>query len=972
MKLRPLWNPASNFIYVFIICLGFPGSKLLVGNSPIASPTEIPNLRFWIDAGNIDESNNSSLSNGDGVLTWKDLSSEGNHLTNQTGNTPFLDKGNKKVVFNAGSLKGILSSPIVAGPQTYICLVRNRSQGNSNAGIHGIVSHSGYGGIFATTEAFILDGEGSNADISSNTNSAPDQWSILVGLYSDSQTGGSKILMNGVLHQNYNGSGASISSGSIIEVGGRTADNYPDRVFTGDIREVFVFDRELSAIETMKANYYLSTKWNLSDSVDSDGDGTTDSSDGAPIDPNSQSKTPLNDANFHSAVNLWFSNEANATFTYGHISDWNTSAVTNMSNAFYNRTDFNESIGSWDTSSVTNMYGMFRGASSFNQGIESWDVSSVKNMSEMFQSAQFFNQPIDNWDTSSVTTMNAMFRFASSFNQPIGNWDTSSVTSLIGMFHGASSFDQPIGDWDTSSVTSLVAVFYNANSFNQAIGDWNVSSVTNMYLMFRAASSFNQPIGNWDTSSVSNMFSMFPGASSFNQSIADWNVTSVSNMTSMFDDNNSLSNSNKGLIHKSFSSNSNWTYDWREFVVFDDNYFQSAIDQWFSNEAEANATYGHVRDWNVSDVSLTGLTFSDADKGRIHESLGPNPTWSIDWREFVDINDTNFQTAVNMWCDNQADANATYGHISDWNTSAVTNMSNAFYNRTDFNESIVSWDTSSVTNMYGMFRRARVFNQPIGDWNTSAVTNMSAMFQAASAFNQPIGNWDTSSVATMSMMFNSASAFNQPISNWNTSSVTNMSIMFSRASSFNQAIGNWNTSSVIRMSRMFYLASSFNQSIADWNVSSVSNFSAMWTNVHSLSDLNKGLIHKSFVSNPNWPYDWREFVVINDDNFQSVINGWFTNEAETNATYGHIRDWNVHAVTNMANAFANRTGFDENLGDWDVGNVTTMQGMFEGVNLSSDNKGIIHKAFSRNSNWSYDWEAFVPPRLRQHHPYTIL
>ena len=40
--------------------------------------------------------------------------------------------------------------------------------------------------------------------------------------------------------------------------------------------------------------------------------------------------------------------------------------------------------------------------------------------------------------------------------------------------------------------------------------------------------------------------------------------------------------------------------------------------------------------------------------------------------------------------------------------------------------------------------------------------------------------------------------------------------------------------------------------------------------------------------------------------------------AEANATYGHIRDWNVQAVTNMANAFANRTGFDENLGDWDV------------------------------------------------------
>ncbi len=721
--------------------------------------------------------------------------------------------------------------------------------------------------------------------------------------------------------------------------------------------------------------------------------------------------TPLSDSNFRTAINLWCSNETAAEYDYGHISDWNTSAVTNMSMAFYNRTDFNESIGSWDTSGVT-------------------------LMNHMFYNARAFDQPIGDWNTSSVTNMFMMFSNANSFNQPIGNWDTSSVTNMFRMFRGARAFNQAIGDWNTSAVTNMGMMFQSASSFNQPIGNWNTSSVTSMSDMFSNASSFNQPIGNWNTSAVTSTSSMFRFASSFNQSIADWNVTSVTNMTSMFDDNNSLSSSNKGMIQLAFSSNPNWPYDWREFVVFDDNYFQSAIDQWFSNEAEANATYGHAHDWNVSNVSLAGLTFSDADKGKIHESLGPNPSWSFDWREFVDINDTNFHTAVNMWCDHQADANATYGHISDWNTSAVTNMSNAFYYRTDFNESIGNWDTSSVTTMYRMFMGARAFDQPIADWNTSSVTRMDMMFYNANSFNQPIGDWNTSSVTTMfrmfmaatafdqaigdwntsavsrmDMMFYNANSFNQPIGNWNTSSVTSTSYMFRFASSFNQPIGDWNTSSVRSMSYMFNGASSFNQpirnwdtssvsymnsmfsgatifdqpigdwntsavtnvsqmfndaqsfdqSVGDWNVSRVSNFSEMWKGADALSNSNKELIHKSFSSNANWSYDWREFVVINDDNFNSVIDHWFTNQAEANATYGHIRDWNVHAVTNMANAFANRTGFDENLGDWDVGNVTNMQGMFEGVSLSSDNKGIIHKAFSRNSNWSYDWEAFVPP-----------
>ena len=55
----------------------------------------------------------------------------------------------------------------------------------------------------------------------------------------------------------------------------------------------------------------------------------------------------------------------------------NLSTVTNMSEMFYEATDFNSSIGNWDVSSVTNMSGMFRSATNFNQDIGSWDVGNV-------------------------------------------------------------------------------------------------------------------------------------------------------------------------------------------------------------------------------------------------------------------------------------------------------------------------------------------------------------------------------------------------------------------------------------------------------------------------------------------------------------------------------------------------------------------------------------------------------------------
>ena len=40
--------------------------------------------------------------------------------------------------------------------------------------------------------------------------------------------------------------------------------------------------------------------------------------------------------------------------------------------------------------------------------------------------------------------------------------------------------------------------------------------------------------------------------------------------------------------------------------------------------------------------------------------------------------DTDIQDAVRLWLEDQATAEARYGHISRWDTSAITNMSDLF------------------------------------------------------------------------------------------------------------------------------------------------------------------------------------------------------------------------------------------------------------------------------------------------------
>ena len=54
----------------------------------------------------------------------------------------------------------------------------------------------------------------------------------------------------------------------------------------------------------------------------------------------------------------------------------------------------------------------------------------------------------------------------------------------------------------------------------------------------------------------------FNGAIAFDQDISDWNVSSVTNFAESFANTYSLSDTNKGKIHESFSFNSNWSYDW--------------------------------------------------------------------------------------------------------------------------------------------------------------------------------------------------------------------------------------------------------------------------------------------------------------------------------------------------------------------------------------------------------------------------
>ena len=132
------------------------------------------------------------------------------------------------------------------------------------------------------------------------------------------------------------------------------------------------------------------------------------------------------DADIKTAADLWCKNKKEAIIKYGHISDWNTTQVKDMSQLFYRKYQFNDDISKWDVSNVKDMSQMFQAykwdPSIFNQDISGWDVSNVEDMQLMFYNAVNFNCDLSRWDVKNVVSMRFMFAGAKKFDGNISNW----------------------------------------------------------------------------------------------------------------------------------------------------------------------------------------------------------------------------------------------------------------------------------------------------------------------------------------------------------------------------------------------------------------------------------------------------------------------------------------------------------------------------------------------------------------------
>ena len=313
----------------------------------------------------------------------------------------------------------------------------------------------------------------------------------------------------------------------------------------------------------------------------------------------------------------------------------------------------------------------------------------------------------------------------------------------------------------------------------------------------------------------------------------------------------------------------------------------------------------------------------------------------------VALNDSNFYTARDLWFTDQAQAEATYGLIENWNTTAVTTLSSAFYGglgvvTNDFNKDISGWDVSNVTNMSNVVRAQPLFNQPIGAWDTSNVEKFIYCFYSATGFDQDMSNWNILSSWTVLGMFNGV----------NLSTVNYDLLLVSWEAQLQGAYPN----GVGYSSRVIQFGGG----------SQYTGFGA------------GGAARASLVNTFNWTFtDGGDAAALTNSNFNTAIDLWFTNQAQAEAEFGLIGDWNTTAVTSLVNAFSvggvKTNGFNEDISGWDVSNVTSMSLIMN--NQSSFNQPIgswdvsnvtaMWNAFNGNSAFNQDISSWNINKLLQ-------
>jgi len=223
------------------------------------------NLMLWLDAKNIDENHNSTLANEAQISTWHDLSLNKNHAIQSGINKPIYKAGDY-VYFNAGNYFVIPRFTTGLTEGEIFAVVKVDTESGKNGGFHRWGNSSNF--LYNWDNGQIYENFGRNTRYAWNSPTDLNQF-VIYNVSSKPSNWYARI--NGSQDQ-YRTNGV-VSWGASNTIGDSQWGNWDG----GSIQEIIFLSRVSTVSERVFINYYLSKKWNLASTVDSNNNGVVDS-----------------------------------------------------------------------------------------------------------------------------------------------------------------------------------------------------------------------------------------------------------------------------------------------------------------------------------------------------------------------------------------------------------------------------------------------------------------------------------------------------------------------------------------------------------------------------------------------------------------------------------------------------------------------------------------------------------------------
>ncbi|MDB9980495.1 BspA family leucine-rich repeat surface protein [bacterium] len=377
---------------------------------------------------------------------------------------------------------------------------------------------------------------------------------------------------------------------------------------------------------------------------------------------------------------------------------WNMSSATDMFGMFYNITECtNYDLANWDVSNVENMSLLWYNNNSLvNLDIDGWVTSSVTNINSLFYSSQNFSTiQWSNFDTSKLTTMGTTFfgcrNLSDSLLQDVELWDVSNVTSMSGFFRETDFVKFDMSNWDVSSVRFASFFFQDATISNFTPGTlewtdcsflnnffWGCNGIVNLDLstwtfsenLVNLESTFREMdnletlnVTGWNTSKVRSTFTHTYASRKLVNLIGfnTWDLTALENASWMFAER-PVGN----LVDMDLS---NWRLDSliTAELIFKNNRALRSVD---------------VTGWGMSNVTSMKSMFDTADY--LQNVVGLD-TWDTSSNQNMDFTFGNNKQNSGI-------------KIANWDVGNVTNMRRALYDADQFNENLENWNIVNVSN----------------------------------------------------------------------------------------------------------------------------------------------------------------------------------------------------------------------------------------------------------------------------------